>query len=151
MGEAAVKDELGEKCHFGAAFAVVSYCVSFVGCKHLLGAGAALLSTRKLQVSTGNIGQALSENATSFEPSCHLLFRKTISCKVGVTLGCCKTQGALAAGVTFLPWGPFALSSLLCNSEVSPKRLLTFNHSGETAVCLISHIKIITAKWAVIY
>jgi len=71
-----------------------------------------------------------------------------MSCEVRLTLGCWKTQGALAAGVTFLPWKPFTLSSLLCNGEISPKQLPTFNHTGEIRACLLSHIKINTTKWA---
>jgi len=56
-----VKDELREQCQFGAVFAVVSCCISFEGCKRLLGTGVAVLSTQKLEVSTGYIGQALSK------------------------------------------------------------------------------------------
>lgn len=84
----------------------------------------------------------------SFENSCHLLFQKTIPCKVRLTLGCCKTQGTWAAGVTFLPWEAFALSSFLYNNKVSPELMLTFNDSGEMPACLMLHIKIVTAKRA---
>lgn len=55
MGEGVVKDRSR------VMFVLVCYCLSFEGCRHLLGAGTALLSTRKLQVSTGCPGQAMRE------------------------------------------------------------------------------------------
>lgn len=116
------------------------------GCKHLLGTRAALLSTRKLQVSTGCMRQAMREMSQVFSLKCHLLFRNTISCKARLTVECWKVQGALAAGVTFVSKDPFTLSSLLSNKEVSSK--LAFNCTGEMAECLIPHIKISVVQWA---
>lgn len=55
MGEGAVKRGSG------VMFIMLHYCLSFEGCKHLLGTGAALLSRRKLDVSTGYIRQATRE------------------------------------------------------------------------------------------
>lgn len=115
MGEGVVKDGSG------VMFVVVYYCLSFEGCKPLLGTGAALLSTWKLQVSTGCIRQAMREMSQVLSLKSHLLFRNTISCKARLTVECWKMQGALAAGVTFVPREPFTLSFLFSIRNISSK------------------------------
>lgn len=68
----------------GAAFAMVHYCSSFEGCKHLLGTKAALLSMRKLGSFHRLHRTSCEQNAMSFESDWHLLPERPFLVKPGL-------------------------------------------------------------------
>lgn len=107
MREGVVKDGSGGNHRSGVMFVVVYYCLSFEGCKHLLGTGAALLSTRKLQVSTGCVRQAVREMSQVLSLTVICFSGRPFLVKPGSpwTAGKCRALWLLE-----LPWSPRSLS-----------------------------------------